>query len=150
MKVLVATDGSKAALHAVKYTIRLLAQLASPSNAVTLISVHDDVGLRHARRFVGSDAVEEYLRELSDKELKPASKLLDAANVRHDMVIKTGHISQEIVDFARSCKFDLIVLSRAAGEVAAVLAPACEHRRFPPQAGLRQPESPGPPCDKTI
>jgi nucleotide-binding universal stress UspA family protein len=122
MKVLVATDGSKAALHAVKYTIRLLAQLASPSNAVTLISVHDDVGLRHARRFVGSDAVEEYLRELSDKELKPASKLLDAANVRHDMVIKTGHISQEIVDFARSCKFDLIVLgAKGRGAIADLL-----------------------------
>jgi nucleotide-binding universal stress UspA family protein len=122
MKVLVATDGSKAALHAVKYTIRLLAQLAYPSNDVTLISVHDDVGLRHAKRLVGSDTVAEYLRELSDKELKPARKLLDAASVMHDMVIKTGHISQEIVDFARSSKFDLIVLgAKGRGAIADLL-----------------------------
>ncbi len=110
MKVLVATDGSKAALHAVKYAINLLGKLSSPSNSVTLVSVHDDVELRHAKRFVGNDVVADYLRELSEKELKPARKLLDAAGVRHDMVIKTGHISQEIVDFARSSKFDLIVL----------------------------------------
>ena len=110
LKVLVATDGSKAALHAVKYAINLLGKLSSPLNSVTLVSVHDDVGLRHAKRFVGSEVVADYLRELSEKELKPARKLLDAAGVRHDMVIKTGHISQEIVDFARSSKFDLIVL----------------------------------------
>lgn len=57
-----------------------------------------------------NDVVAGYLRELSEKELKPARKLLDAAGVRHDMVIKTGLISQEIVDFARSSKFDLLVL----------------------------------------
>ena len=110
MKVLVATDGSKAALHAVKYTIKLLKRFSSPSNSVTLVSVHDDVGLRHAKRFVGGEVVADYLRELSETELKPARKLLDAAGIGHDMVIKTGHISQEIVDFARSSKFDLIVL----------------------------------------
>ena len=110
MKVLVATDGSKAAMHAVKYTIKLLKRFSSPSNSVTLVSVHDDVGLRHAKRFVGGEVVADYLRELSEKELKPARKLLDAAGIGHDMVIKTGHISREIVDFARSSKFDLIVL----------------------------------------
>jgi nucleotide-binding universal stress UspA family protein len=110
LKVLVATDGSKAALHAVKYAIKLLGKLSSRSDSVTLINVHDDVGLRHARRFVGNDVIADYLRELSEKELKPARKLLDAAGVRHDMVVKTGHVSQEIVDFARPGKFDLIVL----------------------------------------
>lgn len=110
MKILVATDGSKAALHAVKYAIKLLARFASPANSVTLVSVHDDAGLRHAKRVVGSDVVADYLREQSEKELKPARALLDAAGIRHDMVIRTGHVSQEIVDFARASRFDLIVL----------------------------------------
>lgn len=53
MKVLVATDGSKAALHAVRYAVELIGELATQASSVTLISVHDDAGLRHAKAFVG-------------------------------------------------------------------------------------------------
>lgn len=110
MKILIATDGSKPALNAVKYAVKLLRSLASTSNAVTLISVHDDVGLRHAKAFVGTQAVADYLRELSEKELKPAMKLLDAAGIKHDMEVRTGHVAQEIVHCAKAGKFELIVL----------------------------------------
>ena len=110
MKILVATDGSKPALQAVKYASKLVRQLDSATHSITLISVHDDAGLRHAQAFVGREAVTDYLRELSQKELKPAQKVLDAAGIKHDMVIRTGHIAQEIVQFAKAGKFDLIVL----------------------------------------
>jgi nucleotide-binding universal stress UspA family protein len=110
MKILVATDGSKHALHAVKYAARLIRLLRSTSNPITLISAHDDAGLRPAKSFVGSDRVADYLRELSEKELKPARRLLDAAGIKHDMVIRTGHIAQEIVDCANEGKYDLIVM----------------------------------------
>jgi nucleotide-binding universal stress UspA family protein len=108
MKMLVATDGSKPALNAVKYAITLARELGSVS--ITLISVHDDAGLRAAKAYVGSAAVADHLRELSEKELKPARKLLDAAGVKHDMVVRTGPIAPEIVACAKSGKFDLIVL----------------------------------------
>lgn len=110
MKILVATDGSKSALRAVKYAAGLVRSIRSASNAITLINVHDDIGMRHAESFVGNDEVADYLRELSEKELKPARKLLDAAGIKHDMAIRTGHVSQEIVQFAQSGKFDLIVV----------------------------------------
>jgi nucleotide-binding universal stress UspA family protein len=110
MKILVATDGSRPSLHAVKYAARLIGQLSSSANSITLMSVHDDAGLRHATAFVGRDAVADYLRELSEKELRAARKALDALGVRHDMVVRTGHVSQEIVSFAKTGKFDLIVL----------------------------------------
>lgn len=110
MKILVATDGSLPAIHAVKYAVDLLRSLASTSNSITLISVHDDVGLRHAKSFVGKDAVADYLRELSEKELKPARKLLDSAGVKHDMEVRTGHVAHEIVRCAKAGKFDLIAL----------------------------------------
>ena len=71
MKILVATDGSKPALHAVKYAVTLLRQMSPGSHSITLMSVHDDVGLRHAKSLVGRTAVADYLRELSEKELKP-------------------------------------------------------------------------------
>jgi nucleotide-binding universal stress UspA family protein len=99
MKILVATDGSKHALRAVKYAAELVSHLRTASS-VTLVSVHDDAGLRHAKAFVGSQEVADYLRELSEKDLKPARKLLDAKGVKHDAEIRTGHVTQQIVDCA--------------------------------------------------
>ena len=110
MKILLATDGSKSALQAAKWAIKLLGSLSSKSSSITLISVHDDAGLRHANSFVGKEAVADYLRELSDKEMKPAMKLLDSAGVKHDMEARIGHVAQEIVRCARDGKFDLIAL----------------------------------------
>ncbi|MFO1302020.1 MAG: universal stress protein [Burkholderiaceae bacterium] len=109
MKMLVATDGSKNALHAVKYAIRLLGRMPE-GGSITLISVHDDVALRHARRFVGKDAVADYLRELSEQDLADARKTLDKAGVSHDMIIRTGHVATEIVEAAERGKFDLLVM----------------------------------------
>lgn len=122
MKILVATDGSKPALHAVKYAAKLIGLLSSASNSITLVSVHDDVGLRHAKAFVGQEAIADYLRELSEKELKAARKILDGAGVKHDMEVRTGHISQEIVSCAKTGKFDLIVLgSKGRGAISDLL-----------------------------
>ncbi|MEI8302745.1 MAG: universal stress protein [Burkholderiales bacterium] len=109
MKILLATDGSKNALRAVRHAVKLVAELKSPST-VTLISVHDDTALRHAERFVGRKAVNDYLRDLSDQDLAAARKVLDKAGVRHDMVIRTGHVAAEIAAAATEGGFDLLVL----------------------------------------
>jgi len=110
MKLLVATDGSKAALHALKYAFGLVRQLATNANSVTLISFHDDAAYRHAEYFVGKKVVADYLRNASEKELKASRKLLDAAGIRHDMEVRTGRVSKEILDCASSGKFDLLVM----------------------------------------
>lgn len=109
MKILAATDGSKASLHAVRYAVKLIGQLSSQSSSVTLVSVHDDTGLRHVKAFVESGVVADYLREFSE-ELKPARRVLDAARIKHDMVVRTGHIATEIVAVAKSGKYDVLVL----------------------------------------
>ena len=122
MKILVAIDGSKFSMHAVKFAAKLVESLLPDSNVITLISVHDDIGLRHAKAFVGNDVVADYLRELSDKDLEPARKILDEAGVKHDMVVKTGQVAQEIIDCAKSGTFDLIVLgSKGRGAIADLL-----------------------------
>jgi nucleotide-binding universal stress UspA family protein len=122
MKILVATDGSKPALQAVKYAAKLVKLINSAPSSITVISVHDDAALRHAQSFVGKAEVADYLRELSDKEIKPACKALDAAGVKHDMVIRTGHVAQEIVAFAKAGKYDLIVLgAKGRGTIADLL-----------------------------
>ena len=109
MKILVATDGSKNALRAVKYAAKLVDALKATS-VITLISVHDDVALRHAERFVGKKAVADYLRDLSETDLAESRKALDKAGVSHDMIIRTGNIGAEIAAAALEGKFDLIIL----------------------------------------
>lgn len=109
MKLLVATDGSKNSLRAVKYAASLIAQ-TTDGGSVTLISVHDDVALRHATRFVGKQAVDDYLRDLSEKDLADARKALDKANIKHDMIIRTGHVATEIAAAAAKGKYEMIVL----------------------------------------
>ena len=122
MKILLAVDGSRSALNAAKYAVKLLQRMAGETHHVTLVSVHDDTALRHATVFVGKAAVEDYLRELSEKDVKPARKLLDAAAIPHDMVLRTGHVAQEILACAHGGKFDLLVLgSKGRGAVADLL-----------------------------
>ena len=110
MKILVAVDGSPTALNAVTYAIDLLKMLAAPPSSIALISVHDDVGLRRAEAFVGHEAIADYLRERSEIDLEPAIGLLDAAGLKAEVLVRTGHVSHEIVEAAKAGHFDLIIL----------------------------------------
>ena len=109
MRVLLPIDGSKSSLNAAKYVAKMAKNSLSPTT-VTLISVHDDAGLGHVKQFVAKSVVEDYLRELSEKDLKAAQKVLDAARVKHNMVINYGHIAEEIIALANKDKVDLIVM----------------------------------------
>ena len=109
MKILLPVDGSKSALNAAKYVGKLAKNLRSQC-IVTLISVHDDIGLGHVKQFVATSVINDYLCEVSQKELKPAQKALDAAGVKHNMVIKRGNVAGEIIAIANKEKFDLIVM----------------------------------------
>lgn len=109
MKVLLPIDGSKSSLNAAKYVAKFAKNSRSPVS-VTLVSVHDDAGLGHVKQFVAKSVVDDYLREISEKALKPAQKVLDTAQVKHSMVIKRGHISEEIINLANKEKVDLIVM----------------------------------------
>ena len=107
MKLLVATDGSKNALRAVQHATDLLAKLREPGS-ITLLSVHDDTALRHARRFVGKQAIEEYLNELSQQDLAEARQMLDDAGVQYETLVRNGHVASEIAEAGKAC--DIIVL----------------------------------------
>ena len=109
MKILLPIDGSKSSLNAAKYISKMAKNSHSPVS-VTLISVHDDIGLGHVKQFVAKSVVDDYLRELSEQELKAAQKVLDAARIKHNMAIKRGHIAEEIMALANKDKVDMIVM----------------------------------------
>lgn len=109
MKILLPIDGSKSSLNAAKYVAKLAKNSRSPAT-VTLVSVHDDAALGHVKQFVAKSVVDDYLREVSEKELKAAQKILNTARVKHSMAIKRGHIADEIIALANKDKVDLIVM----------------------------------------
>lgn len=109
MKILVAVDGSKSSLNAVKYAAKLAVGLRT-KDRITLISVHDDHGLRHAQKLVGKSEIDDYLRAESDEDLKAARKFLNKEGLEHDAIIKQGYVSDEIVKTANSGKFDMVVI----------------------------------------
>ncbi len=108
MKILVAVDGSKPSLNAVKYAATLSTNMRS-TDVITLITVHDDQGLRHAQQFVGKAEVQDYLRELSDKELKSSLAVLVKAGIKHNTIIQTGHVAETIANTANK-GFDMVVM----------------------------------------
>jgi nucleotide-binding universal stress UspA family protein len=109
MKILIAIDGSKPALRAVKHAIALAAGLKAAPR-ITLVTVHDESGLRHLAKHLPKDGLDAYFRDLSETDLKPARKLLEKAALAHDMVIQFGPVVEQILDTANAGKFDLLVL----------------------------------------
>lgn len=109
MKVLLPIDGSKSSLNAAKYLVKMSKNSRSPIT-VTLVSVHDDSGLGYVKQFVDKNIVNDYLREISEKELKAAQKVLDIAGVKHNIVIMRGHVADEIMSLANKDKVDMIVM----------------------------------------
>jgi nucleotide-binding universal stress UspA family protein len=93
----------------VKYATTLAKQLAQKPH-ITLVTVHDDTGLRHLAKHLPKDGLEDYFRDISERDLKAARKLLDKADLPHDMVIKIGNVVEQIMDAANAGKFDMLLL----------------------------------------
>jgi nucleotide-binding universal stress UspA family protein len=109
MKILVPTDGSTCALRALDYAIHLANSMGN-APSISLLSVHDDTGLKHVRKHFPKGTIEAFLHDLSVKELKSSKIKLEKSSLDHEVIIKTGHVAGEIVKVAKSGKFDLIVM----------------------------------------
>jgi nucleotide-binding universal stress UspA family protein len=109
MKIFVAIDGSRNSLRGLKVAIKLAGKLSEPSHLI-LANAHDDMALRGAGRFVGKQAVDRYLDDLAESELKSAIEQARKSGVTFESRVLRGGVAQTIAESADDSKCDLIVL----------------------------------------
>ena len=112
-KILVPTDGSKAAQKAARYAVNLATQLKA---SVIILSVIDNRSLV-SQTVVAAETtmqviqpIEDYLREAAEGYAGEIKKLCEKNGVQSKTVITTGHPVEEIVKEAKKSKADLIVI----------------------------------------
>lgn len=108
MKVLLAVDGSR-------YTKKMLACLVSHEQwmsgltDVVLLNIQAPLPPR-VSRMVGAGIAADYHRDESEKVLGPAAKFLARHGVNPRSEWKVGPAGETIAKFAKSGKFDLVIM----------------------------------------
>jgi len=112
-KILVPTDGSKAAQKAARYAVDLAKQLKASIIVLSVIDKRPFISqtvpaaetARHA-----IEPIEHYLREAAEGYAGEIKKLCEKNGVQSKTVITTGHPVEEIVQEAEKAKAELIVM----------------------------------------
>jgi len=106
MKILLAVDGSKNALQAVK-TLVEHADWYRERPQVELVTVHLPVP---RIRGVNKAQVEHYYREEAEQRVDAACKQLERANIKYELRMLIGNPADEIVKHAKKTGCDLIYI----------------------------------------
>ena len=110
MRILVAVDGSKCSLAAVKSLARH-ADWYREQPAVELVHVHLPVPPVHGLgKVVGRKDIERYYQEEGEAALAEARRLLDAAGVPYSTRVLVGPVAETLVEHAAAQGCDLIVV----------------------------------------
>ncbi len=129
MKILLAVDGSKHSLKAVKCLIEH-ADWYCEKPAVELVNVHLPVPkIRGMGAVVGARQVRRYYDREGRAALSKARKLLDAAGIKYSAHILVGPVAESIVKEARLARCDLIMIgTRGMSAAANLLLGSCANR----------------------
>ena len=122
MKILLAVDGSKHALAAVRSLIAH-ADWYRERPTVELVTVHAPVPAFHGLHVVvGTKQVERYYRDEGMAALAPARRKLDAAAIEYQPHVLVGPVAESIIAHARRARCDLICMgSRGLGDLGRAL-----------------------------
>ncbi len=129
MKILLAVDGSKHSLKAVKCLIEH-ADWYREKPAVELVNVHLPVPrIRGMSAVVGASQIRRYYDREGKAALSKARKRLDAAGIRYFPRLLVGPVAETIVRQARLTRCDLIVMgTRGMSAAANLLLGSCANR----------------------
>ncbi len=112
-KILVPTDGSKAAQRAARYAVDLAKQVKASVIVLSVIDQRSFIGqtvpAAETARHV-TEPIEDYLREAAEGYAGEIKKLCEKAGIQSKTVITSGHPVEEIVKEAEKSKADLIVM----------------------------------------
>jgi len=112
-KILVPTDGSETANKSVKYAAELAKQLGA---TITILSVIDiSIILAQPISAIASpnhlqETVEEYMQQAAKACIQEATKICKEKGVQPEIVTRSGHPVEEIINEAVKLKADLIVM----------------------------------------
>ena len=110
MKILLAVDGSKTAVDAVKFAIKH-AHWFSEQPQLELVSAHAQISLPHFPGIsIGRKQLQQFYEEEGAKRLAEAKRLLDEAGVRYEAHVLVGPLAETIVKHARKTNCDLIIV----------------------------------------
>jgi nucleotide-binding universal stress UspA family protein len=112
-KILVPTDGSKAALKAVEYSAELAKNIGA---TITIVSVMDKSSfipqtvpaVTISKKIM--EPIEDYLRVAADAYTDEAEKLCMKRGIQSKKVVRAGRPVDEIIKEAEKSKVDLIVI----------------------------------------
>jgi len=112
-KLLVPTDGSRAAKKAAMYAVDLAKQLKASIIVLSVIDKRSFTGqtvpsTETARHVI--EPIEDYLREAAEEYVGEIKKLCDKNGVQSKTVITAGHPVEHIVKEASRAKADLIIM----------------------------------------
>ena len=110
MKILVAVDGSKASLDALKNVIEH-ADLYREQPAIELVTVHRPVPkVRGMGAAVGKSQIDRYYQEEGEQTLADAKKLLERAGIPYQAHVLVGEPAEMIVKHCDKIHCDMIAV----------------------------------------
>lgn len=110
MKILIAVDGSKYSLNAVRNLIEHADWYRRPLE-VELVYVNPPLPYEgRARAVIGKKQIARYYQEEGETALSKAGKMLDAAGIGYAAHTLVGPVAESIVQQAKALKCDLIFI----------------------------------------
>jgi nucleotide-binding universal stress UspA family protein len=104
-KILVPLDGSEHSVRALENAIQIARKF---NGKITLIHVYSVSACRHAG--IHFDRCVQEIREIGAGTLADGEKRVKAEGVQVEMLLREGHIVEEILKAARGVEFNLIVM----------------------------------------
>lgn len=124
-KVLVAIDGSKNSLEALRWAIKIIA--GSDKSEIVMVNAQPSFQTVHSKRLFSQSDIREYQELLFEESVAEAKKILDAQSIPYTLELLVGDPKQCIVDRVLESQktdepIDMIVMgSRGLGPIRSVL-----------------------------
>ena len=124
-KVLVAIDGSKNSLEALRWAIKIIA--GSDKSEIVMVNAQPSFQTVHSKRLFSQSDIREYQELLFEESVAEAKKIVDAQSIPYALELLVGDPKQCIVDrVLESQKTDepiemIVMGSRGLGPIRSVL-----------------------------